>query len=193
VTVASQVLRPRALPSDPDHSLRQLAHFAGYCAYAFMVATVVWGLLTTSGTVRSSVRRETIYGGHMLLSVAALSFGALHASAHLFRSVHPYTLVQEFVPFSTPLKVTFGVVGLQLMAVAAGSVWFQRRLGYGRWHQLHRQVAGPAFALIIGHVVLTAHGLMSPAVMIPIGMSLVGVLFILGLRLRPMAKVSVLS
>ena len=144
--------------SDPDGSLKREAHVAGYTAYALMFGTVVWGMLTTSGTVRRSVRRQTIYGTHMVLSIMALSFTALHAMSHLFKKSNPMSPLRELVPFMSEFHVTLGVVAFELMVLAAVSVWIQRRLSYHRWHVLHR-IAYPAYILVIAHVVLSAHHL----------------------------------
>ncbi len=149
-----------ALPtvSDPDDSLKREAHVAGYSAYALMFGTVVWGMLTTSGTVRRSVRRQTIYGTHMVLSIMALSFTAVHAMSHLFKKSNPMSPLRELVPFMSEFHVTLGVVAFELMVLAAVSVWIQRRLSYHRWHVLHR-IAYPAYILVIAHVLLSAHHL----------------------------------
>jgi methionine sulfoxide reductase heme-binding subunit len=149
-----------ALPtvSDPDDSLKREAHVAGYSAYALMFGTVVWGMLTTAGTVRRSVRRQTIYGTHMVLSIMALSFTALHAASHLFKKSNPMSPLRELVPFMSQFHVTLGVIAFELMVLAAVSVWIQRRLSYHRWHVLHR-IAYPAYILVIAHVLLSAHHL----------------------------------
>jgi methionine sulfoxide reductase heme-binding subunit len=144
--------------SDPDASLKREAHVAGYSAYALMFGTVVWGMLTTSGTVRRSVRRQTIYGTHMVLSIMALSFTALHAMSHLFKKSNPMSPLRELVPFMSEFHVTLGVIAFELMILAAVSVWIQRRLSYHRWHVLHR-IAYPAYILVIAHVLLSAHHL----------------------------------
>ena len=94
--------------SDPDGSLKREAHVAGYTVYAFS-RTVVWGMLTTSGTVRRSVRRQTIYGTHMVLSIMALSFTALHAMSHLFKKSNPMSPLRELVPFMSEFHVTLGL------------------------------------------------------------------------------------
>lgn len=51
-----------------------------------MALTVFFGILTTTGWARHSVRRETMAGGHMLLAVITLSFGFLHGVAHVFQT-----------------------------------------------------------------------------------------------------------
>lgn len=144
--------------SDPDGSLKREAHVAGYIAYVLMFGTVVWGTLTTSGTVRRSVRRQTIYGTHMVLSIMALSSTALHAMSHLFKKSNPMSPLRELVPFMSEFHVTLGVLAFELMVLAAVSVWIQRRLSYHRWHALHR-IAYPAYILVIAHVLLSAHHL----------------------------------
>jgi DMSO/TMAO reductase YedYZ heme-binding membrane subunit len=155
---SSTSVTTRPVVSDPDGSLKREAHVAGYCAYALMFGTVVWGMLTTAGTVRRSVRRQTIYGTHMVLSIMALSFTALHAMSHLFKRSNPMSPLRELVPFMSEFHVTLGVIAFELMVLAAVSVWIQRRLSYHRWHVLHR-IAYPAYILVIAHVLLSAHHL----------------------------------
>jgi len=153
------VLRHRTVLPDPrDDSLRREAHVAGYVAYTLMFATVVWGMLTTAGTVRRSVRRQTLYGAHMVLSIMAMCFTAVHAMSHLFKHTGAFTVAQLLVPFASEFHVTLGVISFELMVVAAASVWVQRRLSYHRWHAVHR-VAYPAYVLVIAHVLLSAHHL----------------------------------
>lgn len=156
---------PRAVADPADDSLRRQAHAAGYLAYGLMFATVVWGVMTTTGTVRRSVNRQTIYGAHMVLSIMAMCATALHAMSHLFTHTGAYTVMQLLVPFASPFKITLGVVSFEFMVVAATSVWLQRRLSYHRWHRLHR-IGYPAYVLVIGHVMLSAHHLSDGAIVI---------------------------
>jgi methionine sulfoxide reductase heme-binding subunit len=148
-----------------DDSLKREAHFAGYVAYALMFATVVWGILTSAGTVRRWLKRQTIYGGHMIFSVMAMSFAALHAASHLFKSQDRYRLMQLVVPFASPFHVGIGVVAFELMIATAVSVWLQRRLSYRRWQLVHR-VAYGSYLLAIGHVALSAHHLTSGPIVV---------------------------
>jgi sulfoxide reductase heme-binding subunit YedZ len=148
--------RRLSAPSPVDDSLRRSAHVAGYIAYSLMVATVVLGLLTTAGTIRRSVRRQTIYDIHMILSIMAITATALHALSHMLKQVDPFNVMQELVPFATPFHVTLGVIAFELMLVAAISVSIQQQLSYHRWHWVHR-IAYPAYVLVIVHVLLSAH------------------------------------
>jgi methionine sulfoxide reductase heme-binding subunit len=141
-----------------DDSLKREAHYAGYTAFGLMFATVVWGILTSAGTVRRWLKRQTIYGGHMIFSIMAMSFTAMHAASHLFKTEGRYHLVQLIVPFASPFKVTIGVLAFELMIAVAVSVWLQRRLSYHRWQLVHR-VAYASYVLAIGHVALSAHHL----------------------------------
>lgn len=49
-----------------------------------MVATVAWGMLTTTHLARRGIRRETLYGGHMTMSIMTLSFITIHIAANVF-------------------------------------------------------------------------------------------------------------
>jgi sulfoxide reductase heme-binding subunit YedZ len=151
----AHTVRTTAAPS-VDDSLRRNAHVAGYIAYALMFATVVLGVLTSAGTIRRSVRRQTLYDIHMLLSIMAITATGLHALTHMLKQVDPFTVAEEVVPFATPVHITLGVIAFELMVVAAVSVSIQQQLSYHRWHRVHR-IAYPAYVLVIVHVLLSAH------------------------------------
>ena len=43
-----------------------------------MALTVCFGVMTTAGWTRRRIKRQTMYGGHMLLAVITLTFSVLH-------------------------------------------------------------------------------------------------------------------
>src|SRR5438128_1367878 len=135
---------------DPaDHALHNTAAFAGFAAYALMVGTVVWGVFTATGVVRRTIRRETLYGGHMTMAVAALAFIVVHIAGNVFRPAAHLSLWNASIPFlHTSTAIALGVVGAELAFVTSISVWFQRRLGYRTWHRLH-WLGSPTYGLAI--------------------------------------------
>lgn len=153
-----------------DQGVRHVATLAGYLCYGLMALTVCFGILTTTGIARRSVRRQTMYGGHMLLAVMTLTFGLLHAVAYVFQTGEHLSYLNAVIPFvgGGEMEVAFGIVGLELAVAVAVSVWIQRALGYRRWHLVH-YLAYVAFALSLLHVITTsaevqALGLMGIAV-----------------------------
>lgn len=140
-----------------DRPVRRAAALAGYVAYGLIALTVLWGILTSTGLARRSIRRRALYSGHMCLAVTTLAFSAMHAVAYMFQTGEQFGVLKVFVPFAQggELEVAFGIVGLELMAAVAASIWIQRRLNYRRWHIVH-YFAYPAYVLALLHTVTTS-------------------------------------
>ena len=138
-----------------DGPLRKFAALAGYVSYGLMGASMVWGLTLTTGIAQRYIKRATVYGGHMTLTVTTLAFTALHALSYVFQVNEHFSVVDAVVPFAGEAEVALGIVGFELMAAVAFSLWVQRRLGYRRWHYLHL-LAYPAFGLGLVHVFATS-------------------------------------
>jgi DMSO/TMAO reductase YedYZ heme-binding membrane subunit len=178
-------LLAQAGPDPADHALHLTAAFAGFAAYALMVGTVVWGVLTATGLVRRSIRRETLYGGHMIMAVAALAFIVVHAAGNVFRPAAHLTLANAVVPFfGTTVEVALGVVGAELAFVTAVSVWFQRRLGYRTWQQVH-WLGYPTYGLAIAHTILAGSDVRRPLIVIFLGVTIAVSALLFVLRLLP--------
>lgn len=143
--------------SDYDQGVRHIATLAGYLSYGLMVLTVCFGVLTTTGWARRLITRTALSGGHMLLAVVALTFGCLHAVSYVFQTGEHFGWLQVVVPLAGggEPEVAYGIVGLELALAVAASIWFQRRLGYRRWHLIHYG-AYAAFALSLLHTVTTS-------------------------------------
>lgn len=154
---AVSVLAAETGYSPYDAGVRHIATLAGYLCFGLMAMTVCFGILTTTGWVRRSIERRTLAGGHMLLAVITLSFGAIHAIAYAFQTSEHFTYLMVVVPFvgGGEPEVAMGIIGLELALAIAVSIWVQKRLGYRRWHLLH-YLAYPAFALSVAHTVATS-------------------------------------
>ena len=139
----------------PDASVRKVAALAGYLAYGLMWSTLVWGLALTTGIVQRFVRRQTVYGGHMVLAVTTLAFTLFHAATYIFQTAESFSPLAVFNPLMGEPEVGIGVVGFELMAAITFSLWLQRRLGYRRWHIVH-WLAYPAFIASIAHMFATS-------------------------------------
>jgi DMSO/TMAO reductase YedYZ heme-binding membrane subunit len=136
-------------------ALHRTAALAGFLAYGLMVATVCWGILTTTHIARRGVRRQTLYGGHMTMAIMTISFLVIHIAANVFSPKAGLSVLNAVIPFvpGSSLAVSLGVVATELIIAIAASVWFQRRLGYRRWHALH-WFAYPAYGLALTHTVM---------------------------------------
>jgi len=140
-----------------DSGVRHVATLAGYLSYGLMALAVCFGILTTTGWARRSVKRATMSSGHMVLAVMALCFGFLHGIAYAFQTGERFTYMMVVVPFvqGGEVAVALGIVGLELGMAAAISIWVQRRLGYRRWHLFHYSTYA-AFGLALAHTVATS-------------------------------------
>ncbi len=142
-----------------DAGVRHVATLAGYLSYGLMALAVVFGILTTTGWARRSVKRASMASGHMVLAVMALCFGLLHGIAYAFQTGEQFTYLMVFVPFAQggEMAVALGIIGLELGLAAAISIWVQRRLGYRRWHLIHYSTyAAFALALALAHTIATS-------------------------------------
>lgn len=168
-----------------DKALHQTAAFAGFSSYALMVGTVVWGVLTATNLVQRSVRRETLYGGHMTMAIAAICFAVVHVAGNVFRPLAHISLANALVPWlGTATAVATGVVSIELAVVTAVSVWFQRRLGYRTWQTVH-YLGYPTYGFAIIHTVMAGSDVRIPLIEIALGVSVVLVAVICLLRVLP--------
>lgn len=137
-------------------ALHKTAATAGFLAYGLMVGTLAWGMLTTTGLARRSIRRQTLYGGHMTMSIMTLSFMLVHILANVFNPRGTLSASSALIPLAgaQPLGVCLGVVSAELLVAVAVSIWFQRMVSYRRWHSFHR-LAYPAFALALLHTFIS--------------------------------------
>lgn len=138
-----------------DGPLRKFAALAGYLSYGLMGASMVWGLTLTTGFAQRYIKRATVYGGHMTLTISTIVFTLLHAVTYIFQVNEHFSLLNAFVPFAGEAEVAVGIIGFELMLAISMSLWIQKRMGYRRWHWLHL-LAYPAFGLSLGHVFATS-------------------------------------
>jgi len=147
-SAASPVVRPGVTT---DATLGHIAGIFGYLAFFFMSATVIWGLFLITRLPERHIRRQTLYGGHMVLAILALAASVMHAQVHYFRhdAYYPESRIW-FVWGGAKADVLPGILGLEILVAVALSIWFQRRVGYRRWHRFH-WFAYPGFVLIAIH------------------------------------------
>ncbi|MEA3217025.1 MAG: methionine sulfoxide reductase heme-binding subunit, partial [Acidimicrobiia bacterium] len=109
-------------------ALHKTAATAGFLAYGLMVGTLAWGMLTTTGLARRSIRRQTLYGGHMTMSIMTLSFMLVHVLANVFNPRGALSASSALVPLAgaQPFGVSLGVISAELLVAVAVSIGFQR-------------------------------------------------------------------
>lgn len=158
---------------DPaDHALHLTAAFAGFTAYALMVGTVVWGVLTATNLAQRSIRRETLYGGHMTMAIAAITLVIVHAAGNVFRPAAHLSVLSASIPYlHTTTAIATGVLSIELAIVTAVSVWFQRRLGYRTWQTVH-WLGYPTYGFAIVHTVMAGSDVRKPLIAILLAVTL---------------------
>jgi methionine sulfoxide reductase heme-binding subunit len=167
-------------------ALHHTAATAGFLAYGLMVGAVCWGILTTTHIARRSVRRQTLYGGHMTMAIMTLSFVVIHIAGNLFSPVAHLSVPNAVVPFfpGNTWGLAMGVVSVELAFAVAVSVWFQRRMGYRAWHVFH-WLAYPAYLLALAHTIISGSDVHIQLIAVGLAASLLSVVALFVLRALP--------
>jgi DMSO/TMAO reductase YedYZ heme-binding membrane subunit len=155
VTVPGSRAAARAQHIAYDVGVHKIARLAALLAYVLMVAAVVFGVLLRTRFAQRHVKRQTLYGAHMVLALTAILFSLVHGATFVYQPVWHISAVNVVLPFVggvQDVQVGFGILGLELAVAAGVSVWAQRRMGYRRWLRFH-QGAYVAFVLIWLHIV----------------------------------------
>ncbi|MEV0681404.1 ferric reductase-like transmembrane domain-containing protein [Actinosynnema sp. NPDC050436] len=146
------LLVAQATGGDHDAGVRHVAQISARLAYAFMCATLCWGVLIATGWANKVTGRQGLRNSHMVLATLALAFGCLHAFAFTLLTLSPFALSQISVPlFNGGLfRHALGIVGLELMLVVAFTSGLRKKVYYRKWLRLH-QAAYAAVALTVVH------------------------------------------
>lgn len=152
-----------------------IANGSAFLSYFLIWATIVWGILLRNGWALTRIRHSTVYAIHQTIAIMGLMLGGVHAAALELARGDQIRWIDTVVPFAnslgvfghseqfnydlaaTPvdrLGISLGVLGLEIMVVAAGSIVIQRRIGYSRWRGLH-SLTYAAFSLLVAHVMMT--------------------------------------
>ena len=126
-------------------------------AWLALTASVVWGLLLSTGILDAIAHRAVSFTLHQDLSGVGLALAIVHAAILMIDRAVPYSPLEVLVPFSgsyRPLWVGIGQVALWLVVVVFASFYVRKRIGQKRWRTLH-------YAAFLAFVTATAHGLMA--------------------------------
>lgn len=157
----------------------------GFLAYGALTASVVYGLLLSTGILDAIAHRAVSFTLHQELSALALSLTAIHGALLGLDTTVPTSVFAIIVPFAgtyRPLWVGIGQLALLLSVAIYASFSLRRLIGQRRWRLVH-------YATFLGFVGATAHGLMTgsdtsaPWAMATYAGASAGVLFLLAYRL----------
>ena len=137
----------------PWYSSRAL----GFLGYWALTASVIYGLLLSTGILDAISHRAVNFSLHQELSAISIALVGLHGVVLLLDKFVQTSLVQLVVPFATeyrPLWVGIGQIAFYVMVVVYASFYLRRRIGQRGWRILH-------YTTFLAFVGGTAHGLMA--------------------------------
>lgn len=129
----------------------------GFLAYGALGASVVYGLLLSTGILDAIAHRAVSFTLHQDLAAVGLGLAAVHGSLLALDKTVPTSVVQLLVPFAAPYRpewVGAGQLAFYLMAVVYLSFYARRRIGQRAWRLLH-------YTTFLAFLAATAHGLMT--------------------------------
>ncbi|MBZ0291093.1 MAG: ferric reductase-like transmembrane domain-containing protein [Anaerolineae bacterium] len=168
-----------------------LVRSSGILAYVLLMASTVWGLFLSSQIVKEWSPGPISMTLHSTISWLALLLGLGHGLLLMFDDYFTYTLSTIFVPFTGPYRpevVGLGTLAFWLLLIVTLSFPFRKRMGHKSWKRLH-YVSYVAFGLVTIHGLFAGTDGEHPGFRLLIGISLILVVLLLGIRLGKGQKV----
>lgn len=138
-----------------DDGVRELSILSARLAYALMCLTLTWGVLVSTGWFDRLTGRHALRSSHQVFATITLSFVFVHGISFLILDNEPLSFGRVFIPFTGPLRDTFGTLAFEGMLAASISVGLKRWTNYWRWLWIHR-LAYPAFIVGVLHAFFQA-------------------------------------
>ena len=113
---------------------------SGIVAFVLLAASVVWGLLLSTGLFGRAVKPKGLSYAHEALAVGSLLATGTHMAFLTMDEFVPFTVPELLVPGLAawnPLAVALGVVAMWLMVVVTASFYVRRRIGQRTWRAIH--------------------------------------------------------
>jgi sulfoxide reductase heme-binding subunit YedZ len=134
-----------------------LLRAAGIGAYVALWLSVVWGLVGTTGIVKSRISKPSANHFHAFVATTGLVLLGVHLSLLLVDSFMPFALGDVLIPMRStfrPLAVSAGVLAMYGMVLLIVSSWTRSKLSTRLWRAIHL-LSVPAFVLALLHGVFT--------------------------------------
>jgi methionine sulfoxide reductase heme-binding subunit len=138
-----------------DDGVRELSVISARFAYALMCLTLTWGVLVSTGWFDRLTGRHALRASHQVFATITLTFAFVHGMSFLILDNGALPLGRVIIPFTGPLRDTFGTLAFEGMLAAAISVGLKSWTSYWRWLWIHR-LAYPAFVLGVLHAFFQA-------------------------------------
>lgn len=127
----------------------------GILAYLALAASVVYGLMLSTGILDAVAHRPISFALHRDLSVFGVALAAVHGALLLLDRTIDFSPLALLVPLAAPYRplwVGAGQIALILAALIVASFSARRRLGQRTWRLLH-------YATFAVFAAATAHGI----------------------------------
>jgi sulfoxide reductase heme-binding subunit YedZ len=129
----------------------------GFLAYGALTASVLYGLLLSTGVLDAIAQRTVSFTLHQELAALGLSLTAIHGALLALDTTVPTPVAAIIVPFAgsyRPLWVGSGQLAMLLSLAVYASFSVRRVIGQRRWRLVH-------YATFLAFAGATAHGLMT--------------------------------
>jgi sulfoxide reductase heme-binding subunit YedZ len=137
-----------------DDGVRDLSILSARLAYALMCVTLTWGVLVSTGWFDRLTGRQALRSSHQVFATLTLAFAFVHGVGFLVLDAS-LPLGRIIIPFTGPLRDTFGTLAFEGMLAASIAVGLKKWTTYWRWLWIHR-LAYPAFILGVLHAFFQA-------------------------------------
>ena len=134
-----------------------LLRAAGIGAYVALWLSVVWGLVATTGVVKSRISKPSANHFHAFVATTGLVLLGVHLSLLLIDTYMPFTVSDVLIPMRStfrPVAITAGVLAMYGMVLLIVSSWMRSKLSTRLWRAIHL-LSVPAFLLALLHGVFT--------------------------------------
>jgi cytochrome b561 len=134
-----------------------LLRAAGIGAYIALWLSVVWGLVATTGVVKSRISKPSANHFHAFVATTGLMLLGVHLGLLLIDTYMPFTVSDVLIPMRSkfrPVAITAGVLAMYGMVLLIVSSWMRSKLSTRLWRAIHL-LSVPAFVLALLHGVFT--------------------------------------
>ena len=147
----------RWLETDSSSLSWYASRLFGFLAYGALTASVIYGLLLSTGILDAIAHRAVSFTLHQELAALGLSLTAIHGALLGLDTTVPTSVTAIIVPFAGTFRPTWVGVGQLAFYVSIAvyaSFWVRKRIGQKRWRLVH-------YTTFLAFVGATAHGLMT--------------------------------
>lgn len=117
-----------------------LARASGIVAWAFAMASVVWGMALSTRVLGKRPKPAWLLDLHRYLGGATVVLALVHVAALVADSYVQLDVVDVLVPFASsyqPAPLAAGVIALWLLGAVELTSVFMKRLPRRAWHTIH--------------------------------------------------------